>query len=104
GSPSTAWASTYVYAAPSLTNTTGYGDCGIVNVTGYAFQPYGNVRLELLPLDLSRVVFTSGFFTVESDGNLNLTLHSVGFTGPAFVIADEAIPWPVTVGLRVTVC
>ena len=101
----TAWAYTHVYPAPTLDANNPAPYCnGVVTAFGYNFQPGDTVRLELLSGDLGKVMDTQ-YVTVDSSGDIppgfghTVQLHlTPGYSGPAWVIADEYYPGGYTTG------
>ena len=111
----TLWAQTVVSPPPQfLVNGTGQPYCGYpVSVAAYGFEPYYNVRLELLPQNLSTVLDTR-LTTATGTGNAYASppLSAKGYTGWAWIVADEygngpagyGPPAPATAWYHVYVC
>jgi hypothetical protein len=88
----TLWAQTTVSPPPQfLVNGTGQPYCGYpVSVEAYGFERYYNVRLELLPQNLSTVLDTR-LTTADGIGDAYASppLSTKGYTGWAWIVADE---------------
>ncbi len=104
----TAGAQTVVNIAPQfLLNGTGQQSCGYpVTASIYGFQPYYNVRIELLSQDLTQLL-DKKFVTSDYIGDAYASLGASGYTGWAWIIADEFggyPPFPKTVAYHLYVC
>ena len=117
----TVGATTVVNQAPQfLSNGTGQTDytgtttCGSVNAEIAGFERFYSVRVELLTDKLT--VLDTKYVTADSIGDVSLSsspsasgppLSTRGYTGGAYIIADEYggyPPAPATVGYHLTVC
>jgi hypothetical protein len=91
----------------------GQGGCATyypVNTEAYGFEPWYGVRFELMTNDLSRVLSTANT-SASNIGDAYATLSTAGYTGWAWVVADEVgngpsgfIPAPATTWDHIYVC
>jgi len=97
----TAWARTYVFAAPHLdTIVGGPAQCGTVALTGSGYYPGGTVRVELLDAQLN--VIDMQWVTAQAGqpgqpgqidaGTIRATLVTRGVVGTVWVVTDGGGP------------
>ena len=99
----TAGATTVVNAPPQfLINGTGQTSCGSVNAEITGFEHFYNVRVELLSQDLTKLLDIK-YVSSDRVGDVSLSpspaasgpaLSTSGYTGGAWIIADEYGGWP----------
>lgn len=108
----TAGAKTVVNPMPQFL-AAGQTSCGYpVTASTYGFQPYYNVRFELLSQDLTKLL-DKRYVTSDwiGDAYASPPLAASGYTGWAWIIVDEYgsgptgyIPAPATIGYHLYVC